>query len=216
MACRTQGSAGATVRGDPRPYPRDRSVPAGGLGPLVVLPAHRSRCRVPALLPQPAPRRWQPGNRSPARAAAAGPQPAGRGWLLQLGDFAVSPDHQWLAYSLERQGNEEYQLYLKHLASGNISELPLDRADGSLVWANDSTTLFAISMDESSRPATLWRMQRGTPAVRVYHETDQRFYLHAYRSSSEQWLILASDSKNTSEVRIVPADEPAADWQLLS
>src|SRR5690606_39607894 len=47
-----------------------RSVPAGGLGPLVVLPAHRSRCRVPALLSQPAPRRWQPGNRSPARAAA--------------------------------------------------------------------------------------------------------------------------------------------------
>ena len=140
---------------------------------------------------------------------------AGDGFL-QLGDFAVSPDHQWLAYSLDRQGNEEYRLYLKHLASGNISELPLDRADGSLVWANDSTTLFAISMDESSRPATLWRMQRGTPAVRVYHETDQRFYLHAYRSSSEQWLILASDSKNTSEVRIVPADEPAADWQLLS
>ena len=140
---------------------------------------------------------------------------AGDGFL-QLGDFAVSPDHQWLAYSLDRQGNEEYTLYLKHLASGNTTELPLDQTDGSLVWANDSATLFAISMDEASRPATLWRMQRGTPPVRVYHEVDQRFYLHAYRSSSEQWLILASDSKNTSEVRIVPADEPAADWQLLA
>ena len=140
---------------------------------------------------------------------------AGDGFL-QLGDFAVSPDHQWLAYSLDCQGDEEYQLYLKHLASGNISELPLDQADGSLVWANDSATLFAISMDEASRPATLWRMQRGTPPVRIYHEADQRFYLHAYRSSSEQWLILASDSKNTSEVRLVSADEPAADWQLLA
>lgn len=136
--------------------------------------------------------------------------------FLQLGDFAISPDHQWLAYSLDRQGNEEYLLYLKHLASGNISELPLDQADGSLVWANDSITLFAISMDEASRPDTLWRIQPGTPPVRVYHEADQRFYLHAYRSSSEQWLVLASDSKNTSEVRIVSADEPAADWQLLA
>ena len=136
--------------------------------------------------------------------------------FLQLGDFAISPDHQWLAYSLDRQGNEEYQLYLKHLASGNISELPLDQADGSLVWANDSVTLFAISMDEASRPSTLWRMQSGAAPVRIYHESDQRFYLHAYRSSSEQWLILASDSKNTSEVRIVPADDPAADWQLLA
>lgn len=140
---------------------------------------------------------------------------AGDGFL-QLGDFAISPDHQWLAYSLDRQGNEEYQLYLKHLASGNISELSLDQADGSLVWANDSVTLFAISLDEASRPSTLWRMQLGTPPVRVYHEADQRFYLHAYRSSSQQWLILASDSKNTSEVRVVPADDPAADWQLLA
>ena len=136
--------------------------------------------------------------------------------FLQLGDFAISPDHQWLAYSLDRQGNEEYRLYLKHLASGNISELPLDQADGSLIWANDSVTLFAISMDDASRPDTLWRMQAGTPPVRIYHEADQRFYLHAYRSSSEQWLILASDSKNTSEVRVVPADDPAADWQLLA
>lgn len=136
--------------------------------------------------------------------------------FLQLGDFAVSPDQQWLAYSLDRQGNEVYRLYLKHLASGNISELPLDQADGSLVWANDSVTLFAISMDEAFRPSTLWRMQLGTPAVRVYHEADQRYYLHAYRSSSEQWLILASDSKNTSEVRVVDADQPAGDWQLLS
>ncbi|MEJ6654572.1 MAG: S9 family peptidase, partial [Pseudomonas sp.] len=139
---------------------------------------------------------------------------AGEGFL-QLGDFAISPDHQWLAYSLDRQGDETYCLYLKHLASGNISELPLDQADGSLVWANDSVTLFAISMDEASRPATLWRLQLGTPAVRVYHEADQRFYLHAYRSSSEQWLVLASDSKNTSEVRVVSADQPAGDWQLL-
>src|SRR5690606_12948955 len=123
--------------------------------------------------------------------------------VRQLGDFAISPDHHWLAYSLDRQGDETYCLYLKHLDSGNISELPLDDADGSLVWANDSVTLFAISMDEASRPSTLWRLQLGTPAVRVYHEADQRFYLHAYRSSSEQWLILASDSKNTSEVRVV-------------
>ena len=135
--------------------------------------------------------------------------------FLQLGDFAISPDHQWLAYSLDRQGDETYCLYLKHLASGNISELPLDQADGSLVWANDSVTLFAVSMDEASRPATLWRLQLGTPAVRVYHEADQRFYLHAYRSSSEQWLVLASDSKNTSEVRVVSAEQPAGDWQLL-
>lgn len=140
---------------------------------------------------------------------------AGEGFL-QLGDFAVSPDHAWLAYSLDRQGDETYLLYLKSLATGEIRDLPLDNADGSLTWAKDSQTLFAVSMDETSRPATLWRLQQNQEPVQIFHEADQRFYLHAYRSSSEQWLMLASSSKNTSEVRILPADRPTDEWALIA
>ncbi len=140
---------------------------------------------------------------------------AGDGFL-QLGDFALSPDHAWLAYSLDRQGDEIYQLYLKNLGTGESLDLPLDNADGSLTWAKDGQTLFAISMDETSRPSTLWRLRQGQEPVRIFHEADQRFYLHAYRSSSEQWLMLASSSKNTSEVRILPADRPMDEWTLIA
>ncbi|MGH1449888.1 MAG: S9 family peptidase [Pseudomonadaceae bacterium] len=140
---------------------------------------------------------------------------AGDGFL-QLGDYAISPDHQWLAYSLDCQGNETYQLYLKNLASGETTELELEQADGSLVWAADSAHLFAITMDETSRPAYLWRLHPRKSPVQLFHEADQRFYLHVYRSSSEQWLLLASASKNTSEVQILPADQPMADWQLMA
>lgn len=140
---------------------------------------------------------------------------AGDGFL-QLGEYSISPDHQWLAYSLDRQGDEVYQLYLKHVASGEISELELDQADGSMVWAADSAHLFAISMDETSRPAHLWRLHPQHTPVHVFHEADQRFYLHAYRSSSEQWLLLASSSKNTSEVQALPADQPRGDWKVMA
>lgn len=136
--------------------------------------------------------------------------------FLHLGGFTVSPDHHWLAYSLDRQGNETYQLYLKNLSDGEITELNLEQADGSLTWANDSSTLFAVTMDDTSRPSTLWKLQPGCAPHQIFHEADQRFYLHAYRSSSEQWLMLACDSKNTSEVRILSADEPDGDWMLLA
>lgn len=142
-------------------------------------------------------------------------QLAGDGFL-QLGDFAISPDHQWLAYSLDRQGDEIYQLYLKHLPSGQVSELPLERADGSLTWAADSQTLFAVSLDAASRPATLWRLNHKAAPVQVYHEADERFLLHCYRSSSEQWLLLASNSKNTSEVRLLDAHQPDGHWRVIA
>ncbi|WP_022964175.1 S9 family peptidase [Halopseudomonas pelagia] len=135
--------------------------------------------------------------------------------FLQLGDYAISPDHQSLAYSLDRQGDETYTLYLKDLRSGLVTELPLENADGSLVWAQDSQHLFAISMDDTSRPAYLWRLKAGSEPVHLFHEEDQRFYLHAYRSSSEQWIMLASSSKNTSEVRLLPANQPTGPWQLI-
>lgn len=139
---------------------------------------------------------------------------AGDGFL-QLGDYAISPDHQTLAYSLDRQGDETYTLYLQDLRSGQVSELPLENADGSLVWAQDSQHLFAVSMDDTSRPAHLWRLKAGCDPVHLLHEADQRFYLHVYRSSSEAWILLASSSKNTSEVRLLPADQPTATWQLI-
>jgi oligopeptidase B len=136
--------------------------------------------------------------------------------FLQLGDYAISPDHQWLAYSLDRQGDETYTLYLKDLHSSTADiELPLPNADGSLVWAQDSQHLFAISMDDTSRPAHLWRLKPGAEPVHLFHEQDQRFYLQVYRSSSEQWLLMASSSKNTSEVHVLPANQPTSDWRLI-
>lgn len=140
---------------------------------------------------------------------------AGDGFL-QLGDFSISPDQRWLAYSLDRQGDEIYTLYLKELATGDILTLALERADGSLTWANDSQTLFAVTMDEASRPSTLWRLSRCEAPQQIFHETDQRFLLHVYRSSSEQWLMAGSHSKNTSEIRLLPADQPTGEWQLMA
>jgi oligopeptidase B len=140
---------------------------------------------------------------------------AGDGFL-QLGDYSISPDHRWLAYSLDRQGDEIYLLYLKNISTGETTELKLDQADGSLVWAADSTHLFAITMDETSRPAHLWRLQPDKLPVHLFHEADQRFYLHVYRSSSEQWLLLASTSKNTSEIQLLPADQPNAQWRMMA
>lgn len=136
--------------------------------------------------------------------------------FLQLGDFSISPDQRSLAYSLDTQGNETYRLFLLSLDVQQTHELSLEEADGSLCWALDSQTLFAVSMDETSRPATLWRLQLGHEPVEVFHEPDQRFYLGAYRSSSERFICVSSTSKNTSEVHFLPANEPTAALQCLA
>ena len=136
--------------------------------------------------------------------------------FLQLGDFSISPDQRWLAYSLDTQGDETYRLFLLSLDDMQTQELSLDDADGSLCWAQDNKTLFAVSMDETSRPSTLWRLQPGTEPAQVFHDPDQRFYVSAYLSSSERYICVSSNSKNTSEIHYLPADKPTAQLRCLA
>ncbi|UQI32573.1 S9 family peptidase [Pseudomonas bijieensis] len=139
------------------------------------------------------------------------------GGFFSLGAFSISPDHQRLAYSLDTTGDEIYTLFVKELSNDKVSELSFDDCDGSMTWANDSLTLFFGELDDTHRPHKLWRYRLdGTAAEEVFHEPDGRFFLHCYRSSSEQQLILSLGSKTTSEVWVLDATQPQQPFTCLA
>ena len=141
---------------------------------------------------------------------------AGRGFL-SLGAFSISQDHSKLAYSLDTQGDEIYQLFVKDLASGEVTALPFDNCDGSMVWANDNQTLFIGELDDTHRPHKIYRHRLGEEGrSEVYHDPDGRYFVHCYRASSERQLVILSNSKTTSEAWVLSADEPEGHWTCLA
>jgi len=139
------------------------------------------------------------------------------GGFLSLGAFSTSQDHSKLAYSLDREGDEIYRLYVKDLASGSVTELPFDNCDGSMTWANDSQTLFYGELDQTHRPHRIYRHRLGeTGSHAVFHDPDGRFFVHCYRASSDRQLVILSHSKTTSEAWVLPADEPEGRWTCLA
>ncbi|BAN47584.1 S9 family peptidase [Metapseudomonas resinovorans] len=145
------------------------------------------------------------------------PNELAEGGFLSVGAFSVSPDHGRLAYSLDTSGDEIYQLFVKELATGDITALPFENCDGSMTWANDSATLFFGELDETHRPYRLNRTRLGEPgASLVFEEADGRFFLHCYRASSERQLILLLNSKTTSESWVLDADTPEGAWTCLA
>ena len=137
------------------------------------------------------------------------PNALAAGGFFSLGAFSISPDHQRLAYSLDTSGDEVYQLYVKELASGQVTTLPFEDCDGSMTWANDSQTLFFGELDDTHRPHKLYRHRLGNAtADLVFNEPDGRFFLHCFRSSSERQLILVLNSKTTSEAWVLDAEHP--------
>ncbi|MGE1173491.1 S9 family peptidase [Pseudomonas sp. BW7P1] len=145
------------------------------------------------------------------------PNALANGGFFSLGAFSISPDHQRLAYSVDASGDEIYTLFVKELSSERVSELEFQDCDGSMTWANDSLTLFFSVLDDTHRPHKLFRYRLdGTAAEEVFHEPDGRFFLHCYRSSSEQQLLLSLGSKTTSEVWALDANQPHQPFTCLA
>lgn len=137
---------------------------------------------------------------------------------FSLGNFAVSPDHRWLAYSTDTTGGERYTMRFRDLQTGEESpESIADTSYGS-AWANDNSTLFYVRVDEAMRPFQLWRHVVGTdPAadVLVLEEPDDHFYLGVGRTKDDRFVLCGLDSKVTSEVLVLDADDPTGAFAVV-
>jgi oligopeptidase B len=137
--------------------------------------------------------------------------------FMSLGAFAVSDDGNLLAYTTDNTGFRQYSLAVKDLRTGKVLPDHAERV-GSVVWANDSKTLFYTVEDEvTKRQYQLYRHTAGTAGSDslVYEEKDERFEVEAGKTRSKAYILLISASATTSEARYIRADEPAAEWKLM-
>ncbi len=137
--------------------------------------------------------------------------------FMSVAAYAVSPDGNQLAYSFDNTGFRQYQLAVKDLRTGQTL---LDHAEriGSVVWANDNKTIFYTQEDAvSKRQYRMYRHTAGTagPDDLIYEEKDERFDLGADKTRSQKYIFLISGSHTTSEVRYIPANDPAAEWKVI-
>jgi oligopeptidase B len=135
-----------------------------------------------------------------------------------VGALSVSPDHGWLAYSTDTTGGERFTMRFTELATGAVSPETLTDTSYGVAWANDNATVFYVRVDETMRPHQLWRHRVGSdPAgdVLVYEEPDDHFYLGVGRTKDEQFVLMSLDSKVTSEVRALAADEPLGEFVVI-
>ncbi|MGD0392487.1 MAG: S9 family peptidase [Acidimicrobiales bacterium] len=137
---------------------------------------------------------------------------------LAVGSLSVSPDHRWLAYSTDTSGGERFTMRFTDLEAQTQAPESLDDTSYGVAWANDNATVFFVRVDEAMRPYQLWRHRVGTDPgtdVVVYQETDDRFYLGVGRTKDDRFVLMGLDSKVTSEVRALRADDPLGTFSVI-
>ncbi|HHV22359.1 MAG TPA: S9 family peptidase [Propionibacterium sp.] len=127
-----------------------------------------------------------------------------------LGAFAVSPNGDLLAYSVDTEGDERYELRVRAIATGEDLDVAIPETGHGASWAGDDT-LFYTRVDEAWRPHEIWRHHLGTDSaddVRVLNEPDEMFWLAVDESRDRDWLVITAGSKLTTEVWLIPAHDP--------
>lgn len=138
---------------------------------------------------------------------------------FRLGAFSVSQNGRYLAYSADTNGSERFTARIKDLETGELlpDEIPGTLSD--LVWVKNDTALVYGTADDNWRVHDATLHVLGTPVsedVELYHETmDEGFRVGTGLSAQEDWLIISTGDNETSEVRLVPANDPTAEQVLV-
>jgi len=135
-----------------------------------------------------------------------------------LGSFSISPNHNWLAYSTDTTGGERFTMRFRNLSTGTEAAESIADTSYGASWANDDVTIFYIRVDEAMRPHQLWRHRVGTdPAtdVLVIEEPDDHFHVGIDRTKDDRYLLCSLDSKMTSEVLVLDAEDPVGAFRVI-
>ena len=138
---------------------------------------------------------------------------------FDLGAFDLSMDHRYVAWSMDTAGDERYTLRIRDLATGNELDDRLDEiSNAGVAWSRDGEWLYYVTPDPQERPSTVWRHRIGTPRVddvRVFDETDERFFVSVGTTRSEDWTVIHTASRTSSETLLVAADRPTDDATVV-
>jgi oligopeptidase B len=136
---------------------------------------------------------------------------------LSLGAYAVSDDGMKLAYSVDTSGYRQFTLQVKDLQTGQVLPDMVERV-GSVVWANDSVTVFFTTEDAvSKRSDHCWRRVIGTGGGNdlVFEEKDELYDLAVGRSLDRTVLFLGSYAKTSREIRYLEASNPTGEFSVV-
>jgi len=145
--------------------------------------------------------------------------------FCSVSGFSVSPDGNKLAYSVDYGGDEVYTVHIKDLVNGSHYSESIPNTFGSvyvhmgLEWANDSETIFYVTLDDAKRPYKLYRHKIGTDPsqdVLVFHEEDDHFNLYFHKSRDNNFIFTDHHSTLTTEMRYLAAAQPDGELHIIA
>jgi oligopeptidase B len=137
---------------------------------------------------------------------------------FRLGGITVSDDDRIMAYATDTDGSERFTIRFRDLDTGK--ELPdtIPGTNGGFLFSKDGQHLLYTPVNESWRAEKVMAHKLGTRDAEdklIFKEEDQGFQVGVGMTHSEKLILIATGDNETSEVRLLPADDVLAPLTLI-
>lgn len=140
---------------------------------------------------------------------------AGSGRYCDVSIVALCPRRQTVAYSVDRSGDERYDVFAARIPDGEHVRCATDVGD-SIAWSGDGRYLLYTGLDDKARPDSVWVYDTTEEAhQRIFVETDAAFHVTVWLSRSGEWIFIDSASNVSSETLVLPAGRPLDEPKVL-
>ena len=138
---------------------------------------------------------------------------------FRLSDVSISPDGRLMAYAVDDNGSERFEVHFQDLTTGAALPDVIPGTLSSLVWtAGNDAILYGLA-NENWRTDNVRLHRLGTPVAEdklLYKEPDIGFGVGIGKTAADNYIVIATGDNETSEVYLLPAGDPEAKMQLVS
>lgn len=134
---------------------------------------------------------------------------------VAIGHYRVSDDGSRLAYSIDWTGYRQYEVYVMDLATKQPVAQQIGKVS-DLEWGAGNDVLYYVTENEAKRSDKLhrWTLSTGQHEL-LRTEADELYNIDVNKSQDGKWLFSTAESKVTSEVFALRADDPKGAFHSL-
>lgn len=120
---------------------------------------------------------------------------------VHIGTCRISPDHKFIAYTLDTSGSEMFMLYVKDLQTGKIMSDSRRKGVVSLAWAGVSNCLLYTVCNGSQRPYRVFSTNFKSNAADdlLFTEDDLSCCVDIASTKDGKYITINSNSRSSSE-----------------
>ncbi len=143
--------------------------------------------------------------------------------FYEVGEIAISPDSNLLAYAVDTIGRRQYVVRVLDLTTRKDLSIALSNVENNIIWAGDNKTFFYIEKNPDTLLGFRVRSHRiDSPNLNdvaadpvVWTQDDESFYTQLLRTKDEQFLLIHTQSTVSTEVWYADANGPNPVFQLF-